>query len=154
MISGHRNQQGLTLLEACIALSLFLFSSGAALAGWKFFIQHQTQHQVETRLLHTLQAARHLAMFNADLFTVCGSRDQLYCDGDWKAGWILKNSHNEIILSFSLKHSLPVSFHGYPNSEALSFESTGLPLGNGHFRVGQRCIIINAGGRIRTESCA
>jgi type IV fimbrial biogenesis protein FimT len=153
----HASQQGMTLPELLIALTLLALLGAIAVPSFGRLMHTQQQQVLRDRLYRSLEHVRTLAVNDRRQIEICASTNGRSCQGDWDSGWILRVAATEEILAReSLNPSNPTArlqWKGY--SQTIRFRSNGTsPSSNGRFTL---CtdkglawqIVINRQGRIR-----
>lgn len=97
MVRAHfhnRLQQGISLPELMVAITISAIILMMAFAPLGFFISNYQLKQV-TELLHSsLMLARSEAITRQHNVVVCPSSDLVGCDNDWSQGWIVYQDQN------------------------------------------------------------
>lgn len=151
------SQQGMTLPELLIALTLLTILGSIAVPSFGQLIHIQKQQVLRDRLYRSLEHARTRAVSDRRLIEICASTDGRSCQGNWDKGWILRIATTEEILARESPDISNPNTHlqwkGY--SQSIRFRSNGTsPSSNGRFTL---CtdkglawqIVINRQGRIR-----
>lgn len=85
----RRANQGVTLLEALIAVAVTAILLGVAVPALADMLAEARRISTVNAIVATMNRARHAAVTERRRVTVCPSGDGIYCNGDWSDGWIL-----------------------------------------------------------------
>lgn len=78
-----RNQNGMTLIELLITLTIASTLLGFAVSGWNQLSERSHGVTAINRLAIGIHDARYLALTQRKVMTLCPTRDQRTCHGDW-----------------------------------------------------------------------
>lgn len=81
--------QGITLLEALIAIAVMAIVLGVAVPSLADMLAEARRISTVNAIVATMNRARHAAVTERRRVTVCPSADGDLCDHDWSDGWIL-----------------------------------------------------------------
>ena len=84
-------QQGFTLIEIIIALSILSILTAYGVPEWRSFKQNQTMTQELNRLSSSINYARNQSIIASEHIILCASQSYNACDGDsqWHNGWMV-----------------------------------------------------------------
>lgn len=90
---------GVTLLELIITISVMSILISLALPSLGHLIEQERAQATITELARLVKAARHTAVFNQTIVTLCPSNDGKNCSVNWSNGLIVFEdpNHNESI---------------------------------------------------------
>lgn len=153
----NRNQ-GFTLVELLITLTLLILTANIALPAFKGFIDHNRQQALMEQVDFVLNSARAEAVMRRRAIEVCGSSDGQICSSNWADGWLVRTSDGQILQTARLPTHDKLRWSGFQNS--IRFRDNGSsPTGNGRF---YQCLdeqiawqlILNRQGRLRRSTQA
>lgn len=84
-------QQGFTLIEVIITLSVLSILTAYGLPEWRSFKQNQTMTQELNRLSSSINYARNQSIIASEHTILCSTQSFTACDGDsqWHKGWMV-----------------------------------------------------------------
>ncbi|MBY6191835.1 GspH/FimT family pseudopilin [Microbulbifer agarilyticus] len=82
-------QQGLTLIELLVTMTVFAVVVGIAIPSFNSMVQNTRSATLGEEILGALQYARSEAIKRGERVTLCGSSDGTDCDGGWADNWIV-----------------------------------------------------------------
>lgn len=86
--------RGYTLIELCVTLGIVFILLNLGLPSYSALLARQ-QSQVEVeRLNRAISIARHTAVNEGRMTTLCRSSDGFQCGGQWQQGYIVFTDHN------------------------------------------------------------
>ncbi|HEC13193.1 MAG TPA: prepilin-type N-terminal cleavage/methylation domain-containing protein [Acidiferrobacteraceae bacterium] len=162
---------GYTLIEMAFTLSIASILLAIAAPDFRDAILSARLSANMNELVHDLHLARTLAISNAEVITVCQSRDGRQCGStpQWEVGWLVfkdpnvnrKVDEDETIVRQhdALSTGLDIRFRAFGSSRNLSYYPTGWTWNrNGTFTFCDdrgaskaRAIILHRTGRVRTS---
>ncbi len=161
----RRKQQGFTLIEALVVVSIAAMLMAMAAPSYRNFTMNSVMISHINHFNSILQLARSQAVHDRTNVTLCTSDDQLTCatHDQWKDGWIVfttnpDSSHNIIKIGESIANrNLTLTTSGFNNSGRIDYNPQGVLANNdsrGTFKIcdtrgekSAKAIIINAVGR-------
>jgi len=156
----YSSQQGLTLPELLITLSLISLLAAIATPDFRRLIESNRQQALQDRLLHSLQQARARAVIEGRSVEVCASEDGEQCGADWNKGWILKAVGREETLAAEQLSPATHRLHWQGFTQRIVFHANGQsPTGNGRFYLCQDGdlawqLVLNRQGRVHISTKA
>lgn len=165
--SATCKQAGLTLIEVMVALAVTMVLFAIAAPSLGGFLQSNKLTSTVNDFVGALNLTRSEAV-RAGGATICASKDQKTCDGEWSDGWIVFSDYNadgnidslEPIIRAST--SLPENFAVQTDKTVITFGSRGFLSTPGAsesfiFCTGNkgdgagRAVSVNTAGRPNTE---
>ena len=160
-------QSGLTLVEACIAVSITAVLASLAAPSFNDVLANQRTRTVSHLLTAQLASARSTAVTRRIPVTVCPTIDGLACSGsaNWSHGWMMyldsksqpQPAHPGDVLRYDQQAGKNVSVSTSTGRTLIRFQPNGKSSGsNATFKICHQArhhasIIINNVGRVRTE---
>ncbi|MEO8400401.1 MAG: GspH/FimT family pseudopilin [Gammaproteobacteria bacterium] len=95
------NQNGFSLLELLITLSLIAIISLITIPSLKTFTQKSKQQILLSNLLHAISLTRSEAIANHERAMLCHSSDQQTCGGEWQDGFLITTTER-VLHSFQV----------------------------------------------------
>lgn len=82
-------QKGLTFMEVLVALAIILALTAFAAPAFERVWQKTKDSALSDELMNAILLARNEAVTRGEMITICKSRDQKTCSGDWEDGFII-----------------------------------------------------------------
>lgn len=166
-IKTHKNQDGITLIDLVLTLSILSFLLTAALPSFEKLLNKNKITAEVMQLRSNLQLARSTAITKNKKVTVCPSNNRKDCSKDWSEGYIvfIDNDQNRVFSDNDLliynhqtqEESLKIKWRSFGVRTSLQWHETGITnQQNGTFQLCfkddpelTRALIITKAGRIR-----
>jgi type IV fimbrial biogenesis protein FimT len=84
-----KHQSAFTLIEVLTALAIISILSMIAIPNLQAFLQRSQDTALRADLLRLLETAHTEAQIKRKTITICGSRNQQFCTGDWSTGYMM-----------------------------------------------------------------
>lgn len=175
LVKTNQNQQGITLIELLVAMSILTILLAVGVPSFSQFTANSRLESYANTLFSHMSLARSEAVKRNARVVVCKSSDNSTCagSGDWSQGWIvfvdLNNdasvAGDEQIITTMPALAAGYSFTGNANiSSYISYDNQGIPkLIGGGFQAGTftlcpatpapsgngRSVILSSSGRLR-----
>ena len=164
-IHSIKNEQGVSLLEALIVLSIVAIISASSLPSLgKLINKFQVEGSLEN-LRKAIASSRHLAISSGDIVTLCPAEGE-QCSNDWDSAYmIFVDYNNNAMLDDEEKpyeitavdSSMQISWRASGGAAYLKFSPTGIARQFGRFHIckkdadlsAARSMVINRQGRVR-----
>lgn len=158
-----RRHSGMTLLELLITLTVSSIALGFGVTGWQNALERHHATTAINRLAISIREARHLALTQRKVITICPSTDRQHCIRDWDLPLIIF-SGNPADGSMTILREYPANSQGkttwrsFRQEQMLQMNVNGLTLAhNGTFiycpKSGNtqraRALVLNKSGRTR-----
>lgn len=158
-----RQQQGWTLIELLVTLSISSLLLGFGIKGFAALQERSQATQAINRLAFSIQDARHAALTKRQVITLCPSQDGQRCIMDWDAPLILfsgdpASTSKKILQHYPANPYGKTTWRAFRQDNKLQMNVNGLTLAyNGTFihcpnnRNAQRAkaLVLNKSGRTR-----
>ena len=135
MRSGIYEQQGYTIFELMLSLSMLVSLSFLGYAGLGF-LESQQERQFLGQFMRSIQTAKLAALLHQKPVWVCGSVDQQQCSTYpvWEHYWIILQE-NKVLASYPILKGARMQFNAFhPNRyHALYIEDDGMTCNHGTF---------------------
>lgn len=152
--------QGFTLVELLITISLIAVISSMAMPALADLIAYNRQQALLTKVQDAIQKARSKAVLHRQTVVLCGSSDATSCSSDWSKGWLtLVETTQEVLDVTQLPTTDELRWSGFGNRRIRFYANGTSPLSNGRFyqcykqRIAWQ-LILSRQGRLRQGSKA
>lgn len=152
--------QGFTLVELLITLSMLTILIAIAVPAMADLIARNRQQALLTQIQDTIQKARTKAVLHRQTVVICGSRDTIKCVSDWRNGWLTQTETTGQVLTVTqLPAPDELRWSGFGDQRIRFYENGTSHSSNGRFyqcyrqRVAWQ-LILNRQGRLRQGTAA
>jgi len=156
-------QQGLSLLELLITLSILSILAGLSLPSLSNILAKSKTNTAQADLRKAIASTRALAITEGQIATLCPNEN---CSGDWHDGYILFTDSNnnaivdnneQVVNRFGVQNQININWAGSGKVNYLKFSPTGIARQFGRFHIcdlndnprNHRAMTINRQGRVR-----
>jgi len=165
-----KTNSGVTLPELLIALIIIAIVMAIGVPTWSMLVRRTRAASQTNQLVRAVNFARMAAIKHREVVTICKSRDQSTCSGEWSDGQIVFidiNSNGKLDGSDKLLFTFPatpaggtLTWRGFPTSEYLQLLPTGFTNNqNGTFIYSPvdkdpkyvRKVVVSQTGRVRVS---
>lgn len=84
MIREHSRQDGFTLLELIITVTIGVIITSAVTMGWRALVNGTTAYRVQSTLTQSFADARNHAVTKREITTLCPLDEELNCSTNWE----------------------------------------------------------------------
>ncbi len=88
-------QQGFTLIELMVTLTVAGILIGVAVPSFQSFIKRNQAESLQSQVASAVATARTEAASRNTFISICASDDGASCGGDWNNGWIVFENPNK-----------------------------------------------------------
>ncbi len=138
-------QLGMTLIELLTTLSVIAITMSIGFPSMSKWIKTKSQNAAFETLYHSVTFARTKAIRQQENFTICASKDNTQCNGEWNDTIIIFNDHNKnaqldsseiLYKTISMPQGTPcIQWRAGGGRDYLRFKANGATSGTaGHFR--------------------
>src|SRR5690606_4957613 len=152
--------QGFTLVELLITISLIAIISSMAMPALADLIAYNRQQALLTQVQDAIQKARSKAVLHRQTVVLCGSSDATSCSSDWSKGSLTLLEENQEVLDVTqLPTTDELCWSGFCNRRIHIYDNGTSPLSKGrynqcHNQVVAWQLILSRQGRLKQGTSA
>lgn len=92
---GIHSSRGITLLELLVTLAILAILTGLAVPAFSHTVKRAHNITLANQMILLIQYARSESIVKRRVVTLCGSRNQQQCDGQWSKNILVFVDHNQ-----------------------------------------------------------